>query len=352
MAQNKFTEYVATIEGLTPTQATVLKIFAGFTDNRTGEGFPSLSTIAAGAMVARSTVQLAIDDLQEKGHLKFVRRRRTARGSVCVHRVVVPTAEGRTDSSRTDSRTDTDGRTDSVGTSEVSSNQPDSRTDGRTDTRTDRYRTDQVVSSVPVNRNETPTTKPELISTDAKTRGQELFNLTQKLWNLVGRPPMSQAKMDEWVEQSKALKDYDVPELTEAVKHAFTGDFWPKRIFNMSGVVKSADTILAQYARDKKQAKAGGEPESLQALRDKYPGEARSNIVKMEATTRVMARWQELIAACMKCDAKGLVPGISKKGRQLRMRCPECGAALDKFRFTIMDRVREEVYGKSHAAGH
>lgn len=88
--QNKFTEHVATITGLTPAQHSVLKVIAGFTDHNTGEAFPSLGTIAAGADVARSTVQIAINDLCEAGHLEFVRQRKTPRGHVNVYRVTIP----------------------------------------------------------------------------------------------------------------------------------------------------------------------------------------------------------------------------------------------------------------------
>ena len=130
--QNKFTEHVATITGLTPAQHGVLKVIAGFTDHNTGEAFPSLGTIAAGADVARSTVQIAINDLCEAGHLEFVRKRQTQRSFVNVYRVVIPDAyrhvPTHTDAripTRTDSRTDTD----FVGTRQSSWNQGSKRTD-------------------------------------------------------------------------------------------------------------------------------------------------------------------------------------------------------------------------------
>jgi hypothetical protein len=175
MAQNKFTEYVATLTGLTATQHKVLKAIAQFTDNKTGECFPSMTTISAATDLAKSTVQIAIDNLCEAGHLEIVGRRATKHASVNVYRVVVSRTDSvvpmsHTDSSRTD--TDSPSRTDSESSrtdlAEVKQEQRVvlSRTDDSS--RTDRYRTDQVVSSgfrsSPV---EQETTKPNLISTDA-----------------------------------------------------------------------------------------------------------------------------------------------------------------------------------------
>lgn len=164
--QNEFTEYVATITGLTPTQHKVLKVIAGFTDNNTGEAFPSLSTIAAGAEVARSTVQIAIDDLCEVGHLEFVRKRQTHRSFVNVYRVTIPTHTDGRIPTRTDSRTDPRHVPTHTDLADSSSNQPPMRTDSRTDTHTDRYRTDQVVSSGVSSPVKQETTNPNPISTD------------------------------------------------------------------------------------------------------------------------------------------------------------------------------------------
>lgn len=167
MAQNRFTAHVNSLTGLTKTQHAVLRMFAQYTDNETGEGFPSLVTLAAGTLLARSTVQLAMEELQEKGYLEFVRKRKTQNFWVNVYRVVLP---GTIPTHHSDECTiptshRTDHRTDPVSPHrrEDSSNQQVDRTD------TDRIgnELDQVCSLPKVDRIETA--KPELISTDASS---------------------------------------------------------------------------------------------------------------------------------------------------------------------------------------
>jgi hypothetical protein len=173
MAQNKFTEAVAKIQGLPLTQHKVLKVIAQFTDNQTGECFPSMSTISTGADVARSTVQLAVDGLLKAGYLQIVGKRPTKHGSVNVYRVVPNPGSNDTDQvvpilnrTYTDQPFLPTGKSVSIGLNE--NPQAHSVTACRTDAfnHTDRYRTDQVVSSSPVDRRGKSNPNP-LIGTDA-----------------------------------------------------------------------------------------------------------------------------------------------------------------------------------------
>ena len=144
--KNAFTTAVDQIQGLTSTQHKVLKAIAQFTDNQTGECFPSMTTIATAADVARSTVQLAIDDLLELGYLEIVGKRATKHASVNVYRVVPTPGFSRTDPVvpiSTDPPVVPISHTDFVVINEAPQNQqiepvvPIS-------SRTDRYRTDQL----------------------------------------------------------------------------------------------------------------------------------------------------------------------------------------------------------------
>jgi hypothetical protein len=90
MANNKYLEAAERLN-LREALQSVLEAVAFYTDNQTGEAWPSLATIAGRAAVARSTAQESLAELWEMGYLAKASTRKTPRGFVNVWRVTIPT---------------------------------------------------------------------------------------------------------------------------------------------------------------------------------------------------------------------------------------------------------------------
>jgi hypothetical protein len=83
--------------------------------------------------------------------------------------------------------------------------------------------------------------------------------LATTLFVLLGKPQRHRNKLQAWTSQAERLlaelaeANVTFDQLVSALKWAFKGDesgFWPKRVFTMENLVKSAATIVEQHHRD------------------------------------------------------------------------------------------------------
>ena len=70
------------VQGTTPTEQQVLALLAHFADDKTGQCFPSIETLARQSHLHRVTVMRSLDSLKKKGLLKWISGGRKKKGRV------------------------------------------------------------------------------------------------------------------------------------------------------------------------------------------------------------------------------------------------------------------------------
>ena len=70
------------VHDTTATEQQVLALLAHFADDKTGQCFPSIETLARQSHLGRSTIMRNLDSLKEKGYLKWISGGRKKRGRV------------------------------------------------------------------------------------------------------------------------------------------------------------------------------------------------------------------------------------------------------------------------------
>jgi len=70
------------VQDTTATEQQVLALLAHFADDKTGQCFPSIETLARQSHLHRATVMRSLDSLKEKGYLKWISGGRKKSGRV------------------------------------------------------------------------------------------------------------------------------------------------------------------------------------------------------------------------------------------------------------------------------
>ena len=80
------------VQGTTATEQQVLALLAHFADDRTGQCFPSIETLARQSHLSRATVMRCLDSLKKKGLLKWISGGRKKRGRVLsnLYKLILP----------------------------------------------------------------------------------------------------------------------------------------------------------------------------------------------------------------------------------------------------------------------
>ncbi len=226
---NKYIEAVKQFK-LEGALQSVLEAVASFSDNETGEAFPSYKTIAEKAGVARSTAQTCIDKLLEIGRLTKAGTRQTPRGFVNVFRVVIDptgTVPGTLPIHPTDSQ-----YRHSTGSPTVPAIGIVNGVGLTVPAGTELELTQVVVT----NNNLSSSSEPKTVGTVPKSLVDTLskcLGKTDSRWK-------AEADGYDWA-------GYDAQEMEAALLFAFSGNFWPTRIHHMGNVIKHIDTLLEQY---------------------------------------------------------------------------------------------------------
>ena len=80
------------VHDTTATEQQVLALLAHFADDKTGQCFPSIETLARQSHLGRSTIMRSLDSLKGKGYLKWISGGRKKRGRVLsnLYKLILP----------------------------------------------------------------------------------------------------------------------------------------------------------------------------------------------------------------------------------------------------------------------